>query len=102
MKVIIGPRATGKTTKLIEIAAEGFYYIVCRTKEHSGLIFQEAKRMELDIPFPITFDEFRNGRFHGKGIRGFVIDDAEVLLQYLAGSVPVKAVSLFDGFDKRT
>ena len=91
---IIGGRGTGKTEKLIELAAKDFSYIVVRNKMIARSVAKRAREMGVDIPFPLTYDEFIKGKFYGRGIRGFMIDDVDALLWYLARGVKVKALSL--------
>lgn len=93
MKIIARPRQAGKTTDLIKLAAEHFAYIVCVSHEHAYQLATQARAAGLDIPFPLTFDEFIEGRFFGKGVRGFVIDDVDMLLSRMAHGVPVLAMS---------
>ena len=95
MEVIYRSRGRGKTTDLIKIAAEGFYYMVCANMKRVQWTANLARELGLDIPFPVTFDEFIRKEYYGKGIKGFVIDDADQLLQYMS-SVPVFAVALND------
>lgn len=94
MKVITGGRRSGRTTKLIEMAAEGGGYIVCHTREEARRIFQKAKEMGLNILFPITYYEFTNRSFYSPRIRGFYIDNVEMLLHYMANPVRIKGVSI--------
>jgi len=101
MKVVIGPLGSGKTTELIKMAAEGFYYIVCSHHKEAMNIKQMAKKMELDIPMPITHDEFIRGEFaRGRNIKGFLIDNVDHLLGRLANGVEVKGVSFLIGEPK--
>ena len=95
MKVIYLPRGKGKTTELIKMAAKENNYIVCISQAHCRVLFNQAQSMELDIPFPITFSEFINHEYHGKGINGFMIDNADMLLQQMS-SVPINAVTITD------
>ena len=98
MKVIYGKRQSGKTTKLIKLSAKKWYYIVCSTKQECTRIALSARQLGLDIPFPITFHEFINGQFnYGGGIKGFLIDRADYLLQTLAREVPIEAISIDKG-----
>ncbi len=97
MKIIIKARRMGKTTDAIKIASENFSYLVCLNQKEVYRVSQEARKMGLDIPFPITIDEFINGKFCGKGIRGFVIDNAEYILTYLARTVPINAITMNTG-----
>ena len=94
MKCVIGKARSGKTLELIQISARGFLHIVCRDHKTAWSISQTAKQAELDIPFPLTFREFLSGSFCGRGIKGFVIDDADDLLRELARGVPVEAFSM--------
>jgi predicted AAA+ superfamily ATPase len=94
MQIIYKPRQSGKTTKLIEIASCEVFHIVCRNKREAERVFLVAKKLGFDIPFPLTFHEFINGLFLGVTIKGFVIDDVDLLVKYIARGVPVKAISI--------
>lgn len=93
MQIICMPQAGGKTHEAIKISAETWSYIVCLNKEEGYRVFHQAKNMGFDIPYPITFDEFINGRYSAQGIRGFIIDNADMLLQSLT-PVRIKAITL--------
>jgi hypothetical protein len=93
MKIILA-RGHGKTIDAIRIAAEDGLYIVCIDRNEAGRVFSCSREFGLDIPFPITFSEFLEGRFSGKGIKGFVIDNADQLLAYIARGVPVAAITM--------
>ena len=94
VKVICRPRGAGKTTELIKLSAKNHLYIVCKDMKETGRIAGVARNMDLQIPFPITFQEFIDGRFCPKGIKGFYIDNVEDLLSALARGVPVEAFSV--------
>lgn len=94
MQVIVGERQSGRTTNLIKQAAEGWLYIVTLDCQRRRFVADHARKLGLDIPFPITFQDFLHGRFHRPGIRGFLIDDADTMLQHLAKGVPVVAVTM--------
>lgn len=87
-------RRMGKTTDLISVAAEGFLYVVVPDRRQAMLAAEMAESMDLDIPFPLTWDEFANGRFRGSGVNGFVIDNLDMCVQSMARGTPVRAVSL--------
>lgn len=91
---VIGGKGTGKTEKLIELAAKDFSYIVVRNKVVARSITGRARKMGVNIPFPLTYEEFIKGKFCGRGINGFMIDDVDALLWYLARGEKVKAFSL--------
>lgn len=94
MKIIYKKRRAGKTTELINIAANGFYYIICTTTEEAGRVARQAEELGKDIPMPISFDEFVNKRFNPAGIKGFLIDNADLLLQHIAGQTKIEAISI--------
>jgi len=93
MIVIVAKRQTGKTSTLIRLAHEQGGYIVCRSKSMAGDIANMARKMECNIAFPITYEEFIDKRYYGKMISKFYIDDADALLQSMT-VVPIEAVTL--------
>ena len=88
MRIIELGRGAGKTYQLVTMAAENKGYIVCRDRVAAEMIFQQAMDRKLDIKFPITFEEFANGGYRSRGIREFMIDDVDILLEHLSG-VPI-------------
>ena len=96
MDVIVTGRQGGKTTQLIRRAAEQFAYIVCPDREQVQFIQQQARQMGLKIPQPITWDDFIQRRWHGRGIRAFMLDNLDACIQSMARGVPVTAVTLTD------
>jgi hypothetical protein len=94
MEIIQKPRNDGKTTELIKKSAENFSYIVCHDHQEAHRISEQARLMELNIPFPITFNEFLQGQFSGRGINSFLIDNADWLLNSLAKGVEIKCITL--------
>lgn len=96
-QLIIRNRQAGKTTEAIRMAHEKNLYIVVSTKNEAGMVRDMAREMGLAIPFPITFEEFIEARkTRGKFIRGYIIDNAERLVQYLAQEIPVYAMTITD------
>lgn len=94
MQTILLPRRVGKTTELVRMSAETSAYIVVQSKAAAAHAFAIAKHLGLDIPYPITHAEFIAEEYYGKGITGFLIDDADALLQKLARCVPILAASI--------
>jgi hypothetical protein len=92
-KVIIGKRGSGKTDAIIRLAAKEFLYIVCSSGEVRRIV-DRAKSMDLDIPFPLSYSEFMSGQFCGRGIKGFVVDNVDLLVIGMARGVPVRAISV--------
>ena len=97
MKLIIEPRRAGKTTQAIKIAAEDYSYVVCYNRNEADRVWRESLDLSCDIPHPITFDDLLKGRYYGRGIKGFVIDNADYVLQELCGRVELKAITLNKG-----
>lgn len=95
MKTIIGKVGTGKTKALIEESAKTWAYIVCPSLGRANDIQKFAKELGLDIPLPITHGEFIAKTYSPKGIRGFLIDDVEMLLQRIS-MVNVMGLSIGD------
>ena len=94
MKVIVLGRGKGKTHQLIKLSAEKFYYIVCPNRQAVEMTFSRAQKMELNIPFPITHDDFIRRNYYGKGIKGFLIDDVDMLLERMARGVQIGAITI--------
>lgn len=98
MKILFGSRQSGKTIEAIKIAAENSSYIVCNHQRECFHVAKIADEMGLKIPFPITTAEFIGGRFHGLGVKSFVIDNADHLFeQYInskAKGVPIIAATM--------
>ena len=81
MKVIFQPRHTGKTTKLIMESHDKWFYIVCIDRKMADWTFDYARKLGVDIPNPITFEDLLQGRFYPRGIKGFLIDDFDVMIE---------------------
>ena len=91
MKIICGERRSGKSTELIKRCANEGGYIVCFDRRTAYQLVQAAKDMELNIPLPITYDEFKKGQYYAPGIPMFHIDDVDMFLQSLT---PVKIATI--------
>jgi len=99
MEIILSGRQTGRTSRLIALAAEAeakgeCSYIVCVSTQEAYRISQQAKRQGMNIGFPITYDELLSGEFHGGHIKNFYIDNADWLLKYLTRGVKLAAITL--------
>lgn len=99
MKVIIKPRGSGKTTELIKMSEPG-KYIICYSREEAARVAYMAQEMGVDIPFPISYEEFIEERYYHRyhlegGIKSFFIDNLDVFLQVLT-TVPIEAITLTD------
>ena len=97
MELIIENQYSGKTTKLIKMSAADGYHIVCHTLFMCNYTLELARNLGLDIPLPITFDDFVNERYRGnRGFKGFLIDDADALLQSIS-RLPIRAITMTEG-----
>lgn len=94
MKIICKPRGGGKTTEAIKLASETNSYLVCIDHKEQERVFQQSKEMGINIHYPITFNEFLEGRYYGKGVEGFIIDNVDLLVQMLSRGVPIKGLTL--------
>lgn len=93
MKVIASGLQTGRTTQLIQQAADEHLYIVCSNLERVRYVAAQTRKMGLDIPLAITWHEFTGQLYYGKGIKGFAVDDLDHCLQSMT-TVPIRAVVL--------
>ena len=95
MEVILSPRRSGKTTRLIEQCAKDGGYIVSISHAEAYRVAQRAREMGLSIPFPLTPPEFVGKHYHGKVIKWFYIDNADMFLQSLT-TIPIATITLTD------
>ena len=82
MKIIRTERGKGKTTELIKQSARDWSYILCMNKVNAHHVFDMAREMGLDIPFPITPSDLP--------LRGLtcsvLIDEIDYILPTLIGA----------------
>jgi hypothetical protein len=93
MEKIMMNRGFGKTHQLIKKSSITGDCIVCKDFNESSRIFDVAQQMGLKIPMPISFHEFLRGEYSRRGIKGFLIDNADLLLKYIS-NVPITAITL--------
>ena len=95
MKIISNQRGGGKTTKLIEEARklEGYNLIVCIDEREAKRVWENILLEKYELPKPITFREFIDGKYLGKNINSFLIDNADLFLQRLSRGVKIHAVT---------
>jgi hypothetical protein len=93
MRIVIKPKRGGKTDEAIRLSAEKWFLIVC---DNDGVqrVSDRAIELGLEIPYPITYSEFIAHSFYGAGLKGFILDNIEMLLLYLAKGVPIGMISL--------
>lgn len=97
-KFTIGDRYSGKTSKLIKRSAEEGSYILCPNKRMASYIFKQAKKMGLDIPYPVTLgDELsRNENIREKGI---LIDELDIILSGIFNGIPIREATITNHHD---
>lgn len=98
-QLIIGGRQCGKTLHLIKRAHEEWLYILVRDRDTARNLFKQAKEMKLDIPFPITINEYlSSGQLRGSSARrdGILIDNIDDIFLRLFRGVPVHEMTLDD------
>ncbi|WP_306353686.1 hypothetical protein [Flavobacterium sp. '19STA2R22 D10 B1'] len=100
MEIIIKNRRAGKTTSLIKLCSETQYTIVCANKKQVGYIGEVSIEMGINIPVPITFDEFVH-KDYNDSIKGFLIDDADCFIQQLT-KVKITAMTLSNDLETMT
>lgn len=93
MDIICGDRGCGKTTKLIKKSAVFGGVIVCFNKKEAERVAFLAEVMNLNIRHPITYDDFLLKRYYPHGIKELYIDNADLLLQYMA-NVNIKSITI--------
>lgn len=86
MKIILGGRASRKTTKLIHESAETGRRILTHNKETAREIWWQAQSLGYDIPIPLSVMDLQ--RIETKAEikkQGILIDDLETTLSALCG-----------------
>lgn len=106
MNIIVGERCSGKTTELIKKSAATGIYILTINHAAADFIYYQAKQMGLTIPFPITVRQFLRERINGNNYcgssiarYGVLIDDADLVLQQIFGSITVHEIAINDRGD---
>lgn len=90
MKIIVGGRASGKTTKLIQESAETGCRILTFNKETAKEIFWQAQSLGYDIPMPLSVKDLERIDLYPETKaeikkQGIIIDDLEPILSALCG-----------------
>lgn len=93
MNVIYRRRQTGKTSELIERCSKDKYSLIVAPNKHMcAAIFKQSKELGCSIPYPITFTEFIAGRFQGKQINNFYIDELEMCLNSISKGIHIDTI----------
>lgn len=93
--IIVGSRGSGKSTALLKQSAEEQIYILTGTRSQAKCLFDQAREMGLNIPFPVTWDDYCKGHFQGTSIEedGVLIDEASHILSRALRGIPIKTVT---------
>jgi hypothetical protein len=75
--ILHSPRGEGKTTELINRAADTGYYIVAPTHEDCYRIHQQSIRDGTPVHFPMTWHEWVGNQYNPYGVRGLYVDDID-------------------------
>ena len=94
MEKIILPRGEGKTTKLIQMSHDTWTYILVVDGKRQREVTNLARKMEIDIPYPVTLEDYLRSRFHGSFIRRILIDDADDVLKALFPNLEISAITM--------
>lgn len=87
MKIILGGRASRKTTKLIQESAETGRRILTHNKETAREIWWQAQSLGYDIPIPLSVMDLQRIETRAKiKKQGILIDDIETTLSALCGA----------------
>lgn len=93
MKIVVRRRGSGKTTELIKECAAKGGYIVCHNDQAARHIQRLARKMNLSIPFPLTFEEFTGGHYYSAGVRRVYIDNLELCIKNVS-RVPIETITM--------
>lgn len=93
VRVIYGPRRSGRTTKLIELCktmnetcGANNTVILAKDYEDAQRIYKMAQDMKYpSMPFPITFPEIQHMRGSKSWYKNLLIDDIDIFVQRLFG-----------------
>ena len=83
MKIICGKRGKGKTSELIKLCYKSnlipnnLTYILCPTRGDCVYISKMARDLNLNIPFPVSINEFMQSKWAGTFIKNFLVDDID-------------------------
>lgn len=97
MQITIGEKRSG-TTKLIKRSATERIHILTTTRSQAYKIAKQAREMGLNIPYPVTIEEYFKHKFRGTDIdrKGMLIDDVDLVLQHIFTDILIHEVTLPD------
>lgn len=82
MKIILADRGRGKSLEAIKLSAKTGATIICMNNNLIEHYEKTAYNMKLEIPKPVTYLKFLNGKqMDGAGIKSVIIDDLDCMLR---------------------
>lgn len=87
------PSGYGKTYQLIKKSAETGDFIICHSFNECSRINSIAIHYKFNIPFPISYTEFKEHKYYGRNIKGFLIDNIELFAQSFT-NIPINTIAL--------
>jgi len=100
MRVIYGPRCSGKTYELMRIAHETDQYIIVPTQREAQQLFKKAKQLDMPIRMPVTVNECLRGNFRGTPYArlhhngGVLVDETVRILSDILRLPKIQAISV--------
>jgi hypothetical protein len=94
MEKVIGPRQSGRTTRMIEMALRKNAYLVVMNQSEERRIRKDLLFKGKTIPKMMTFHELVTQQYYPPGLNAVVIDNADLLLSYIVKLVPVEGISI--------
>jgi len=91
--MISSGRQSVRTIQLIKDASNCNGYIVCQSVKDCHRLMEEANKLNVYINFPLTYDEYINGKFYGKNINCFYVDNIEKIVTKFSNGVPVNGMT---------
>lgn len=88
------PRGAGKTTKLIQMSHDTWTYILVANPKRQGVVAKMARDLKIDIPYPVTVDDYLRCKFQGSYIRKILIDDADDILKAFFPNIEITAITM--------
>ena len=77
MRMYIGGRGFGKTTKLIHESSLTGAIIACFSTSERGRILEQAKILKLEIPKPVIYEDILFDRGGSNRTQKYLIDEVE-------------------------
>ena len=94
MKIFNMPRQYGKTTSLIALSHFTNARIITATMQSARNVEELAKRMNLSIPTPMSYEVFLRGEGRGTKENKILIDDLDWVLRQIFYNSEILAAAI--------